>query len=62
MSKKITWTDIYKDFKSRLPALSSQAVNYYPHDFMTITVSLKDGSKLLYDGLQKRASFLSPPT
>lgn len=59
MSKKITWADIYKDFRQRLPTLSKQAIEYRPHDYMTIIVYLKDGSKMLYDGLQKRAWFFS---
>lgn len=59
MSKKITWADIYKDFKMRLPTLSKLAVDYRPHDYMTIAVYLKDGTKLMYDGLQKRAWFSS---
>lgn len=57
MSKKITWADIYEDFKARLPTLSRLSVDYCPYDFMTIAVSLKDGTRILYDGLQKRAWF-----
>ena len=57
MSKKVTWTDIYKDFRTRLPTLSKMAVDYRQYDFMTIAVYLKDGTKILYDGLQKRAWF-----
>lgn len=57
MSKKITWADLYKDFKMRLPTLSRMAVSYRPYDHMTIAVYLKDGTKVLYDGLQKRAWF-----
>ena len=57
MSKKVTWTDIYKDFRTRLPTLSKMAVDYRPYDYMTIAVYLKDGTKILYDGLQKRAWF-----
>lgn len=57
MSRKITWSDIYKDFRQRLPTLSKFAVDYRPYDFMTIVVYLKDGTMVLYDGLQKRAWF-----
>lgn len=59
MSRKITWADIYKDFRQRLPTLSKLAVEYRPHDFMTIAVYLRDGKKVLYDGLQRRAWFSS---
>lgn len=58
MSKKITWREIYKDFCRQLPTLSKQAVDFRPHDYMTIIVYLKDGTRMLYDGLQKRATFV----
>lgn len=48
MSEKITWGDIYKDFKTRLPTWAKLAV-----DYMTIVVYFADGSRMLYDGLQK---------
>lgn len=45
--------DIYKDFKTRLPTWAKLAVDYRPYDYMTIVVYFADGSRMLYDGLQK---------
>ncbi len=57
MSKRITWDDIYKDFAARLPTLYKMAADYCPQDYMTIVVRLKDGTRVTYDALQKRAWF-----
>ena len=53
MSEKITCGDIYKDFKTRLPTWAKLVVDYRPYDYMTIVVYFADGSRMLYDGLQK---------
>ena len=58
MKEKITWLDIYKDFKVRLPNLSKGAVHYQPNGYLSIA----DGSKMVYDYLTERASFLVMPS
>lgn len=62
MKEKITWLDIYKDFKVRLPNLSKGAVHYQPNGYLSIVVSFADGSKMVYDYLTERASFLVMPS
>lgn len=57
MGKEITWREIYREFQQKLPTLSKQALDYRPADFMTIAVYLKDGSRVLYDGMKKCARF-----
>lgn len=47
-NKKITWDVIYKDFKQRHPILSKQVLRWWPVDYLTIQIKLKDGSELVY--------------
>lgn len=61
MRKKITWLDIYNDFKVRLPNLSKGAVHYQPNGYLSILIFFADGSKMVYDYLSERASFLVMP-
>lgn len=49
MSGKITWNQIFKDFKRRHPNLAKSAVNYRPSGFLKILVYFTDGSKVSYD-------------
>ena len=57
--KKVTWSDIYKEFRQRHPNLRKEATGYSPYDFMKILIYFKDGRNMIYDGLQKRAYFVS---
>lgn len=61
MSKKITWQDIYNDFKARLPNLSKEAIEYRPYGYLSILIFFTDGSQLVYDFLSERAFFLVMP-
>lgn len=61
MRGKITWNDIYKDFKIRLPNLSKRATYWKPRGYLSITVYFEDGSQMAYDYLYKKASFIVMP-
>ena len=49
MDNKITWSDIYSDFKQRYPRMSKSAIHYQPSDYLKILVTFQDGMKMLYD-------------
>lgn len=49
MSKKITWDDVYKDFKIVYPNFSKEAIHWHPHSYSTIKIYFTDGRKMLYD-------------
>lgn len=59
--EKVTFTDIYKDFKARLPNLSKEVVYWKPSGYLSIQVVFKDGSQMVYDYLYKKASFTVLP-
>ena len=59
MSNKVTWKDIYQDFKSRYPNLSKHVIGYEPYNYATIKLWLDDGNKMIYDQELKRATLLS---
>lgn len=61
MTQKIMFSDIYKDFKIRLPNLSKRAIYWKPRDYLSITVYFEDGSQVVYDYLHKKASFIVMP-
>ncbi len=61
MREKITWHDIYKDFKSRLPNLSKGATYWKPSGYLSIIVYFEDGSQMTYDYLCKKESFIVMP-
>lgn len=59
MRNKITWLDIYNDFKARLPNLAKGAVRYQPNGYLSILIFFADGSRMVYDYLSEKASFLA---
>lgn len=61
MREKITWQDIYKDFRIRLPNLSKRAAYWKPRGYLSITVYFEDGSEIAYDYLCKKVSFIVMP-
>lgn len=52
---KITWDDLYTNFKSIYPNLGRQALRFQPYGYMMILVYLTDGSRMIYDDLRKQA-------
>lgn len=58
MSKKITWLDIYQDFKQRFPNLSKKAIDYHANGYMSILVYFTDGSQMIYDYMERKGKLI----
>ena len=58
MSKKITWDEVYKDFKSRHPNMRKEVVHWQPYDYATIVLYFADGSKGTYNFIERRVKLL----
>lgn len=58
MTGKITWTDIYKEFRSKYPTLRKRVIGWQPYGYLTIILTCKDGIKIAYDYLKKQCVFL----
>lgn len=56
---KVTWKDIFNNFKSVYPRLSKEVRDYRPYNYMSIVVHLEDGTKVIYDDVAKRAKMLA---
>lgn len=54
MSSKVTWKDIFEDFKKHNPVLCAHGMHYEPYEFLTIKVWLNDGEIALYDYFNKK--------
>lgn len=59
MSKKITWYEIYQDFRRRFPRLSKDAARYQPNGYLSILVYFRDGTKLVYDYMEQRGRLIT---
>ena len=59
IKRKVTWKDIFNNFKSIYPRLSKEAQDYRPYNYMSIVVHLEDGTKVIYDDVAKRAKMLA---
>lgn len=46
---KVTWADVYEEFRSRHPRLSKQVLRYEPYDFATILLIFFDRSRMTYN-------------
>lgn len=49
MEKKITWNEIYKDFRSRHPTSKNLVMDWRPYDILTIKIKLSNGLTLAYN-------------
>lgn len=58
MAAKITWADIYKEFRSKYPTLRKRVIGWQPYGYLTIILTCDDGVKLVYDYLKKQCLFL----
>ena len=47
VKRKVTWKDIFNNFKSVYPRLSKEARDYCPYNYMSIVVYLEDGTKVI---------------
>lgn len=59
VKRKVTWKDIFDNFKAVYPRLSKAALDYRPYNYMSIVVYLEDGTKVMYDDIAKRAKMLA---
>lgn len=59
MGKKITWGEIYRDFRSRFPRLKDQVLDYRPHDYLTIKIWCKDDLVVTYNYMTKSCDVVS---
>ncbi len=59
MSKKITWLDIYRDFKKHFPTLSKDAVHYQANGYLSILVYFGDGSRMVYDYMEQSGKLIT---
>lgn len=57
--RKVTWKEVYDNFKSVYPNLSKGAVNFRPYNYMSILVYFENGNKILYDDITKRAIIIA---
>lgn len=55
---QVSWQSIYENFKAVYPNLGRRAVHFCPAGYMTIQVSLTDGTKMVYDGQRKRTQIV----
>ena len=58
VKRKVTWSDIFDDFKMRHPTLKSKAVYYQPHDYLKILIRFSDGMKMEYDYFTHTGKFI----
>lgn len=56
---KITWNDIYEEFRKKFPQMSKTAIRYAPYGYMSILVYFSDGSKLVYDSMDGRGRLIA---
>lgn len=55
MNNKITWDEIYLDFKRHYPRLSKKALRFKPHDYLMIKIWFdEEPSVMTFDYATKR--------
>lgn len=57
--RKVTWEDVYKDFRRRFPRLRREAVHWHPHDVGTILLYFGKGVKATYEYDRHELKFLN---
>ena len=55
--RKITWREIYKEFRKTYPTHAKKAIHYEPQGFLRITIFMSDKTKITYDYFNKRVYF-----
>lgn len=48
-SGKVTWSDVYNDFKQRYPSMARVAPDFHPYNYATIKLYFVDGRRMLYN-------------
>lgn len=56
MATKVTWNDVYKDFKKRYPKKSQTVLGFQPHSYATILLIFPDGLRMLYNYDTRKAT------
>lgn len=56
---KLTWDNVYENFKAVYPKLGRMSVYFRPSGYMTIMVRLADGTNMVYDDLKKQAKMVA---
>lgn len=59
MNDKVTWKDIYKEFRDGHPNLKKRVTHWQPFDYATIIMRLDDGRKMIYNCSIKRCYFIN---
>ena len=52
-----SWTKLYKEFRVNNPKLAPDAWHYEPRGAGEITIFMKGGSKIIYNGYSKHITF-----
>lgn len=59
LSQKITFEDVYLNFKQVYPRLSKRAASYKPYGYLSILICFVDGSNMIFDYAQKRGKYIT---
>ena len=46
---KLTWNDVYKDFRKRHPTMAKRVLGYEPHSYATILLIFPDRERMTYN-------------
>ena len=58
-TKKLSWDEVYKEFRRTHPKLKNYIIDWRPFDYATIMLYFKDGSRMTYDCTTKECKFVS---
>lgn len=51
-SHKMSWHKLYKQFKTKFPRISKEAIYFRPYGFMAIEIWFENGNVAIYDGFE----------
>lgn len=58
MSGRMTWRDVYKEFRIFYPRLKQEVIDFKPYDYAQIKLFFKDGKRAIYDTNTKQCKFI----
>lgn len=58
MSTKLFEDEMFEDFKRRSPLDAYKAIDWYTFDMTQLIIELEDGTKILYDNIDKTYRYL----
>lgn len=47
--RKLTWENIYKDFRTTYPSIAKEVLGFEPHSFATILLFFRENKRMLYN-------------